>query len=102
MKYFIVFEENLGFFFHSIHSRFLIMMMPEFQILDLDTINCYSLFILYPQVLEREKIMKRFQEVTAQLEQALSEISFEKLDISDEVREQVHQSSIFFFRVIFY
>ncbi|KAH7678053.1 GrpE nucleotide exchange factor coiled-coil-containing protein [Dioscorea alata] len=40
-------------------------------------------------VLEREKIMKRLQEITDQLEQALSEISFEKLDISDEVREQV-------------
>ncbi|KAK4492046.1 hypothetical protein RD792_002836 [Penstemon davidsonii] len=33
--------------------------------------------------------MTKFQEVTAQLEQALSRISFEKLDISDEVKEQV-------------
>lgn len=40
-------------------------------------------------VLERDEIMKRFHEVTAQLEQALSGISFEKLDISDEVKEQV-------------
>ncbi|KAJ0979448.1 hypothetical protein J5N97_014922 [Dioscorea zingiberensis] len=40
-------------------------------------------------VLEMEKIMKSFQDITVQLEQALSEISFEKLDISDEVREQV-------------
>ncbi|XP_073291732.1 U-box domain-containing protein 13-like [Primulina huaijiensis] len=40
-------------------------------------------------VLEREQIMIKFQEVTAQLEQALSGISFEKLDISDEVKEQV-------------
>ncbi|KAL9143704.1 hypothetical protein ABFS82_14G251200 [Erythranthe guttata] len=40
-------------------------------------------------VLEREHIMTRFQEVTAELEQALSGISFEKLDISDEVKEQV-------------
>ncbi|KAK4441108.1 U-box domain-containing protein 13 [Sesamum alatum] len=40
-------------------------------------------------VLEREQIMTRFQEVTAELEQALSAISFEKLDISDEVKEQV-------------
>ncbi|KAG1337887.1 protein spotted leaf 11 [Cocos nucifera] len=40
-------------------------------------------------VLERDKIMKRFQEVTAQLEQALGGISFDELDISDEVREQV-------------
>lgn len=40
-------------------------------------------------VLEREKNMKRFQDVTVQLEQALGGISLEKLDISDEVREQV-------------
>lgn len=38
--------------------------------------------------------MKRFQEVTAQLEQALGGISFDELDISDEVREQVWLSSI--------
>ncbi|XP_039144937.1 protein spotted leaf 11-like [Dioscorea cayenensis subsp. rotundata] len=40
-------------------------------------------------VLERDKNMKRFQDVTVQLEQALGGISLEKLDISDEVREQV-------------
>lgn len=40
-------------------------------------------------VLEREQIMERFQEVTVQLEQALSGISYERLDISDEVKEQV-------------
>ncbi|KAK6926951.1 Armadillo [Dillenia turbinata] len=40
-------------------------------------------------VLEREQIMNKFHEVTAQLEQALSGISHEKLDISDEVKEQV-------------
>ncbi|GMQ10940.1 hypothetical protein CsSME_00053745 [Camellia sinensis var. sinensis] len=40
-------------------------------------------------VLERDQIMKRFQEVTACLEQALGGISYEKLDISDEVKEQV-------------
>lgn len=40
-------------------------------------------------VLEREKLMTKFQEVTTQLEQALGRISFEKLDVSDEVREQV-------------
>lgn len=33
--------------------------------------------------------MNRFQEVTAELEQALSGIFFENLDISDEVKEQV-------------
>ncbi|GAA0142759.1 ubiquitin-protein ligase [Lithospermum erythrorhizon] len=39
-------------------------------------------------VLERDMIMARFQEVTANLEQALSGTSLEKLDISDEVKEQ--------------
>lgn len=33
--------------------------------------------------------MSRFHEVTGKLEQALSGISYEKLDISDEVKEQV-------------
>lgn len=40
-------------------------------------------------VLEREQVMARFQEVTTALEQALSSISLENLDISDEVKEQV-------------
>lgn len=40
-------------------------------------------------VLEREQIMNNLQEVTAQLENALSGISFEQLDISDEIQEQV-------------
>lgn len=40
-------------------------------------------------VLEREQIRSKFHEVTAQLEQALSGITFENLDISDEVKEQV-------------
>ncbi|KAG0450382.1 hypothetical protein HPP92_026793 [Vanilla planifolia] len=40
-------------------------------------------------VLEKDKITKRFQEVTAQLEQALHEIFCSQLDISEEVREQV-------------
>lgn len=34
--------------------------------------------------------MKKFHEVTSQLEQALSGISYENLDISDEVKEQVY------------
>ncbi|GLU02376.1 hypothetical protein SLE2022_196280 [Rubroshorea leprosula] len=40
-------------------------------------------------VLEREQLMHKFHEVTAQLEQALSGISYQNLDISDEVKEQV-------------
>ncbi|KAM2685425.1 hypothetical protein EV1_046796 [Malus domestica] len=38
-------------------------------------------------VLEREQIMIKFYEVTARLEQALSGISYENLDISNEVKE---------------
>ncbi|KAK4764472.1 hypothetical protein SAY87_013910 [Trapa incisa] len=40
-------------------------------------------------VLERDQIMKNFYEVTEKLEQALSRIHYEKLDIADEVKEQV-------------
>ncbi|GJQ91394.1 U-box domain-containing protein 13-like protein isoform X1 [Tanacetum coccineum] len=40
-------------------------------------------------VLERDQIMKKYQEVTTRLEQDLSSISFDKLEISDEVKEQV-------------
>ncbi|XP_050212404.1 U-box domain-containing protein 13 [Mercurialis annua] len=40
-------------------------------------------------VLEREQIMNKYHEVTGQLEQSLSTISYENLDISDEVKEQV-------------
>ncbi|KAK4375133.1 hypothetical protein RND71_005810 [Anisodus tanguticus] len=40
-------------------------------------------------VLEREQIMNKFHEVTAQLEQALGGVHYEELDISDEVKEQV-------------
>ncbi|MBA0852000.1 hypothetical protein Goshw_030395 [Gossypium schwendimanii] len=40
-------------------------------------------------VLEREQIMHKFHEVTARLEQALSKISHENLDILEEVKEQV-------------
>ncbi|KVH94624.1 U-box domain-containing protein 13-like isoform X1 [Cynara cardunculus var. scolymus] len=39
--------------------------------------------------LEREETMRKYQKVTARLEQDLDGISFEKLDISDEVKEQV-------------
>lgn len=48
-----------------------------------------ELFSLFLQVLEREQIMHKFHEVTARLEQALSRISHEDLDILEEVMEQV-------------
>lgn len=37
--------------------------------------------------------MNKFHEVTEHLEQALSQISYEKLDIADEVKEQVECKS---------
>lgn len=40
-------------------------------------------------VLEMDQIMKKYQEVTTRLEQDLSSVSFDKLEISDEVKEQV-------------
>lgn len=40
-------------------------------------------------VLERDEIMNKFYEVAARLEQALGSIPYDKLDISDEVKEQV-------------
>ncbi|KAE9463537.1 hypothetical protein C3L33_04566, partial [Rhododendron williamsianum] len=40
-------------------------------------------------VLEKDDIMNRFQDVTTCLEQALGGIHYERLDISDEVKEQV-------------
>ncbi|KAG2308509.1 hypothetical protein Bca52824_028257 [Brassica carinata] len=40
-------------------------------------------------VLERDKVIVRFQKVTALLEQALSEIPYRSLEISDELQEQV-------------
>ncbi|GMI81788.1 plant U-box 13, ARABIDOPSIS THALIANA PLANT U-BOX 13 [Hibiscus trionum] len=40
-------------------------------------------------VLERDQIMHKFHEVTARVEQALSGIPYQNLDISDEVKEQV-------------
>ncbi|OWM89301.1 hypothetical protein CDL15_Pgr024046 [Punica granatum] len=40
-------------------------------------------------VLERDQIMNKFHVVTEQVEQALSRVSYEKLDIADEVKEQV-------------
>ncbi|XP_074559347.1 U-box domain-containing protein 13-like [Curcuma longa] len=40
-------------------------------------------------VLERDRIMERFQKVTYQLEQVLDEIPLDEIDISDEIKEQV-------------
>ncbi|CAL9234731.1 unnamed protein product [Arabidopsis halleri] len=40
-------------------------------------------------VLERDQVMVKFQKVTALLEQALSRIPYENLEISDELKEQV-------------
>lgn len=41
------------------------------------------------QALQREKIAQKFHEVTQQIEAALSEIHYDNLEISEEVREQI-------------
>lgn len=41
------------------------------------------------QALQREKIAERFHLVTEQIEAALSQIHYDKLNLSEEVREQV-------------
>ncbi|MFS7934594.1 putative U box domain, armadillo-like helical, Zinc finger, RING/FYVE/PHD-type [Helianthus anomalus] len=40
-------------------------------------------------VLERDEVMKKYEALTARLEQDLNSISIDELDISDEVKEQV-------------
>lgn len=59
----------------------------NFSCLNFAFLKPYILLLL--QVLEREQIMNNYHEVTSQLEQALSRISYENLHISDEVKEQV-------------
>ena len=44
---------------------------------------------MWLQVLKREEINCKFEEVTIHFERALSDISYDKFDISDEVKEQV-------------
>lgn len=41
--------------------------------------------------------MNKFHEVTARLEQALEGIAYDKLDISDEVKEQVRKKIMSFY-----
>uniref|UniRef100_A0A453JX92 RING-type E3 ubiquitin transferase n=1 Tax=Aegilops tauschii subsp. strangulata TaxID=200361 RepID=A0A453JX92_AEGTS len=44
-------------------------------------------------VFDRDRVMNIFQEVVAQLEQALLDFPYNELDISDEVREQTYERS---------
>lgn len=41
------------------------------------------------QALHREKFVYQFLEVTGHIEKAVSEVSYDELDISEEVKEQV-------------
>lgn len=41
------------------------------------------------QALQRERFVYQFLEVTEHIEKALSEVSYDKFDISEEVKEQV-------------
>ncbi|KAJ7942448.1 RING-type E3 ubiquitin transferase [Quillaja saponaria] len=54
--------------------------------------NCSSLAAIGSQVymvLEREQIMNKFDNLSVHFEQAISKLSYDKFDISDEVKEQV-------------
>lgn len=48
------------------------------------------------QALQIDDISLKFLNVTEQIEDALSHIPYNKLDISEEVREQVHHLAITF------
>lgn len=66
------------------------MMETCFHWNDFGCLDSYSVvFTPILQVLERDGIMNKFYDVTARLEQSLGGISYDKLDISDEVKEQV-------------
>ncbi|KAH9609768.1 hypothetical protein KSS87_012758 [Heliosperma pusillum] len=57
--------------------------------LALDLLRFGSLGSKIYLALEREQVMAKFSEITSNLEQALDGISYQDLDISDEVKEQV-------------
>lgn len=46
------------------------------------------------QALQMDKITGDFQQVTEQIEEAMTQIPYDKLDISEEVREQVFRSNL--------
>lgn len=50
-----------------------------------------------PQAIQRDKIAHKFCQITGKIEAALSEIAYDKLDLSEEVREQVLLEPSFFF-----
>ena len=45
--------------------------------------------ILFPQVIQWEEFASKFQEVAEHIEKALSDIAYDKLAMSEEVKEQV-------------
>ncbi|KAG6499886.1 hypothetical protein ZIOFF_039697 [Zingiber officinale] len=65
------------------------LMPPDVAIVKNYVSELNSTFTRYKKVLERDRIMERFQKVTYQLAQVLDEISLDEIDISDEVKEQV-------------
>lgn len=50
------------------------------------------------QALQMDNIAARFHQGTEQIEAALSQIPYDKLDISEEVREQVYLESVDFYK----
>ena len=47
------------------------------------------------QALQRNDSVAKFQQITEKIEAALSEISYNKLEISEEVQEQVINNTIY-------
>lgn len=49
------------------------------------------------QILDREQVKHRFTDVAVRFEQAMSKISFDELDVSEEIKEQVNNVCKAFF-----
>jgi len=49
------------------------------------------------QILDREQVKHRFKDVAVRFEHAISKISFDELDVSEEIKEQVNNVCETFF-----
>jgi len=49
------------------------------------------------QILDREQVKHRFTDVAVRFEHAMSKISFDELDVSEEIKEQVNNVCKAFF-----
>lgn len=70
-------------------SRMLYMLQLLLRSCDSAVLDPTNPFSMTLQVLQSEKVMNKFQELTVRLEHALNLVSYDRLDIPDELREQV-------------